>query len=188
MGRSERKAKEHRVARVRLLSDELDRLRLSAVERTRSIDTKASFVVVAAGVIATAAFDGLSDSRVWWIGLIAVILTVATVIVAAIALWPAKLESASGRAMVTEWVADTDMTPVTLEDSLLEVKALEIENRDRKNESRARATKWAFGLLVASLVAALSTAAVGAATPEGETSNGETVDTPAPTSAPFESP
>lgn len=52
-----------REARIRLLSEELDRLRASAVERSRSIDTKASFVVVAAGVLATGAFASLLSAK-----------------------------------------------------------------------------------------------------------------------------
>lgn len=180
MRKQERMASEQRLSRIRLLSDELDRLRLSALERTRSIDTKASFVVVAAGVIAAAAFDGLANSQMWLIALIPVVLTVATVVVAAVALWPVKLESASGRDVVNEWV-DADMTPSELEDSLLEVKAVEIEYRDAKNESKARATKWAFGLLVSSLVSALAVAAIGAAVSNGGTQIGEAVITPTPT-------
>lgn len=179
-------AHEHRQTRIRLLSDELDRLRLTALERTRSIDTKASFVVVAAGVIAAVAFDSLNNAHTWLLGLIPVAFTVATIIVAAAALWPVKLESASGRDVVDEWV-DADITPAELEDNLLEVKAVEIEFRDAKNESKAKATKWAFGLLVASLVAALITATTGAAMSNGGRTNGETVVT-TPTASPTEAP
>ncbi len=137
--------------------------------------------MVAAGVVATAAFDGLTGSKMWLINIVPVLFTVATVIVAAVALWPVKLESASGRDVVDEWV-DAQMTPDELEDNLLEVKAVEIEYRDAKNEAKARATKWAFSLLVASLVTALVTAAVSAAISNGGLLNGKTViTTPAAT-------
>ena len=58
MGRKERLASRERLQRIRLLSSELDTLRNAAIERTRSIDTKSSFVVVAAGVLAGATFTG----------------------------------------------------------------------------------------------------------------------------------
>jgi len=184
MSKSNRKAVEPRLARIRLLSAELDNLRLSALERTRSIDTKASFVVVAAGVIAAAAFDILSNQSLGLWGLIPSALTVATVVVAAIALWPTKLKSASGRDVVNEWV-DAETEPAVLEDHLLELKAVEVYHRDEQNEIKGRATKWAFALLVASLVTCLFTAGMGAALSNGVPTHGESVTpTPTATSAP----
>jgi len=182
MGGKRQLAREQRLARIRLLSSELDNIRLSSLERTRSIDTKASFVVVAAGVIAAAAFDSLNNSDIGLFAIFPVALTVATVVVAAVALWPAKLESASGRDVVNEWV-DAAMTPDDLEDSLLEVKVVEIEFRDARNESKGLATKWAFGLLVSSLVTALITAGIGAAISNGDPTDGETINTPSPTTS-----
>ena len=86
MGRKERLASRERLQRIRLLSSELDTLRNAAIERTRSIDTKSSFVVVAAGVLAGATFTGLVDARSWYLGLVPFALTVATIIAAAVGL------------------------------------------------------------------------------------------------------
>lgn len=173
-----------RIARVRLLSAELDRLRVSSVERTRSIDTKASFVVVAAGVLASQSVAGMDGSRAWLLSVVPLALTIATVITAAIALWPIKLESPSGRYVVDAWV-DAKLAPAELDDTLLEVKAVEVEYRDRTNESKGRATKWAFVLLIASLGSTFLVTVSDNAIMNGEPANGETsITTPAPTEAP----
>jgi hypothetical protein len=169
-----------RAARIRLLSDQLDHLRSSAVERTRSIDTKASFVVVAAGVIATTTFAGLDDSRTWLWGLVPLTFTIATVVAAAIALWPVKIESPSGRKMVSLWVDEDGLAPDVLEDRILEVKTVEVEYRDEKNETKGLATKFAFFFLILSLCSALAFTVADAAITNGN-SNGKTTPTPAAT-------
>lgn len=179
MSGKKRRASEQRLARIRLLSTELDNLRLNSMERTRSIDSKASFAVVAAGVIAAAAFDSLSSSHIWIAALIPVSLTVATVVVAAIALWPYKLKTPSAREVVDQWV-EADLAPSDLENNLLEVKAKEITFRNSKNEDRARATKWAYALLVTSLVATLATVGINSAISNGDSTDGQTRNTPTP--------
>lgn len=157
-----RKARE-RAKRVRLLNTALDAIRHSAVERTRSIDAKSSFVVIAAGVLAGATLASLVTARTYYIGLIPFALTTASVIASIVALWPTKLWAPSGRLVVDTWV-DDPIKGVVLDDYLLEVKAREVEARDVNNEHRATATKTGLILLAASLVSALAVVGINAAT------------------------
>lgn len=143
-----------RVERVRLLSAELDESRSAAVERTRTTDTKASFLVVAAGFLAGIAGAELISPDTWFIGLIPLALTLATVVSSAVVLWPRALKVPSGPEMVKLWV-DADMTAEALEDHILEVKSTEVANRNTQNERKAEWTKWGFLLLIASMASAL---------------------------------
>lgn len=174
----------NRVARIRVLSVELDAIRQAAVERTRSIDSKSSFAVVAAGVLAGATFTGLVDARSWFLGLIPFALTVASVIAAVRALWPTSVWSPVGREVVKRWV-DDPISGETLEDSILEVKTREVEAKDAYNQRRARATRVSFVLLIISLITALIVVGMNAALAEAVPSGGSTGEaTPTPSGTP----
>jgi hypothetical protein len=173
-----------RDARIRLLNAELDSIRQSAVERTRSIDSKSSFAVVAAGVLAGATFTGLVTADTYFIGLIPFALTVASVIAAIIALWPTRVWAPSGRLVVTEWVDKHGLTPEVLADNLLEVKAREVEKRDEYNERRSKATKAGLVLLGLSLIASLIVVGVNTAVNEGVIDVGRNTPTPSTSVAP----
>lgn len=148
-------------ARVRLLNEELSQLRGAAVERTRTTDTKASFLVVAAGFLAGVAGSELVDSDTWFIGLVPLSLTLATVVVSAMALWPRALSVPSARSVVDTYV-NADMSPETLEDHLLEIRTKEVEKRNTQNESKAGLTKWGFILLIAAMASSLAVVVVTA--------------------------
>lgn len=147
--------------RVRLLSAELDASRHAAVERTRSTDTKASFLVVAAGFLAGVTGSELVRAETWFVGIIPLVLTLATVIVSAVVLWPRRLSVPSGPEMVKAWV-DADITPEELEDNILEVKSKEVDKRNDQNERKAKLTSWGFVLLIAAMLSALVVVVVGA--------------------------
>jgi hypothetical protein len=182
VGLGQRNEQRQRLARIRLLNDELDRLRIAAFERTRSIDTKTSFVVVAAGVLASATFDNLVTGATSFVGLLPFGLTVATVWAAAVALWPTAIKQPTGQALVKRWV-DACETPEQLEDYLLEMKAHEIQLRNENNERRSGALKSGFRLLIAALVTAFLVAGLNMALVGGN--NGKTdptqIQTPTPT-------
>ena len=148
-------------ARTRLLSAELDESRRAAVERARTNDTKASFLVVAAGFAAAITGSELVEARTWFMGIIPLLLTLATVVVAAVVLWPRRLSVPSGPEMVAAWV-DADMTAEDLEDHILEVKSKEVMNRNKQNERKAKLTSWGFSLLIAAMASALVVVVVGA--------------------------
>lgn len=153
-----------RAARIRLLNADLEVLRATAVERTRQAEMKASFIVVAAGVLASAAGIELISADTWLLGLVPFGLTIATVVVSTVALWPRKLDVPSARSIVNRWV-DSNKSVEELEDYLLEVKAHEIELRDAQNELRMKWTKRGFKLLLLSLLTALLVAAANAVIP-----------------------
>lgn len=150
-----------KAARVRLLSAELDESRKAAVERSRTNDTKASFLVVAAGFLAAISGAELVTTETWLIGALPLLLTLATVVVAAVVLWPRRLSVPSGPDMVTAW-ADADMTAEDLEDHILEVKSKEVKNRNKQNERKAELTSWGFSLLIAAMASALVVVVVSA--------------------------
>lgn len=178
-----KKVERERLARIRLLSLELDHIRQVAIERSRSIDSKSSFIIVAAGFVTGATFTGLVSPASFYIGLVPVAFTVGSMVAAVIALWPTKLWSPIGRSLVSAWVEDP-MTAETLEDSILEVKAREIEARDAYNERRSKATRISFRLLIAGLITAFLVVGVNAAIPEGASNGPGTTVTPAPDRAP----
>lgn len=153
--RKTRRSAQERAKRIRVLNSELDVLRAAASDRSRTFDTKASFIVVVAGVLASVTGLSLVSIDTWLVGLIPFGLTVAALVVATIALWPRKINLPSARQVVDQWV-DTDMSADQLEDNVLEVKAQEVTNRDAQNEKRAKLTNWGFGLVIAGLLATLA--------------------------------
>lgn len=162
--RSTRRSAQERTKRIRVLNAELDVLRTAATERSRTIDTKASFIVVAAGVLASVTGLSLVNVDTWLIGLLPFNLTVAAVAVAIVALWPRKIGVPSAREVVDTWV-DADIAADELEDNVLEVKAQEVSNRNTQNEERAQLTNWGFSLLLAGLVTSLITVTLNALSP-----------------------
>jgi hypothetical protein len=149
-----------------VLSEELDVIRHAALERTRGIDSKSSFAVVAAGVLAGATFTGLVTAKSFYLGMIPFAFTIASVIAAVKALWPTWVWAPSARAVVNRWVNHT-ISQEDLEDCILEVKVREVEARDAYNERRAKATKLSLVLLIVSLSTALIVVGINAAIPDG---------------------
>lgn len=135
--------------------------RHAAVERTRTTDTKASFLVVAAGFLAGVAGSELVSAETWFVGIVPLVLTIATVVVSAVVLWPRRLSVPSGPEMVKNWVA-ANITVEQLEDNLLEVKSREVEKRNHQNERKAKLTSWGFVLLIAAMLSALVVVVIGA--------------------------
>jgi hypothetical protein len=181
--KADKLAASRRAERVRLLSAEMDNVRQASVDRTRSIDSKSSFAIVVAGVVAGAAFGGLVDPRSCYIGLLPLALTIGSVVAAVVALWPKRLWVTSARDFVNTYV-ENGMGGDELEDHILEVKTKEVTVRDKYNERRSTATKVSLVLLIASLVAALIVVGINAALPEGESNGPGTGSTPTPTRTP----
>lgn len=116
---------------------------------------------MAAGFLAGITGSELVNSETWFIGILPLLLTLATVVVAAVVLWPRRLSVPSGPEMVAAWV-DADMTGEDLEDHILEVKSREVKNRDKQNERKAALTSWGFSLLIAAMASALVVVILGA--------------------------
>lgn len=119
------------------------------------MDTKASFLVVAAGLLAGVAGTELISEDTWFLGVIPLILTLSTVVISAFALWPRKLSVPSARQVVNTYV-DAELSPGALEDVLLEIKTVEVEKRNAQNETKAEFTKWGFVLLIAAMSSAFA--------------------------------
>lgn len=182
--RKTRRSAEERAKRIRILNAELDVLRGASFERSRTIDTKASFIVVAAGVLASVTGLSLVAQETWFLGLVPFALTVAAVAVATVALWPRKIDLPSARQVVDAWV-DADMPADELEDNVLEVKAQEVTNRDTQNEKRAHLTNWGFSLLLAGLVSTLVVITLNAVSPTwSQNDEAEPAPTPISTQTP----
>lgn len=182
--RKTRRSAQERTKRIRILNAELDVLRGASAERSRTIDTKASFVVVVAGVLASVTGLSLVTTDTWLVGLVPFALTVAAVAVATAALWPRKIDLPSAREVVDAWV-DADMPADELEDNVLEVKAQEVTNRDAQNEDRAKLTNWGFGLVLAGLVTTLVVVTLNAVSPTwSDHDEAEPTQAPVSTQAP----
>lgn len=181
---SRRRSASERSKRIRILNAELDVIRNASYERSRTIDTKASFIVVAAGVLASVTGLSLVVAETWFIGLVPFGLTIAAVAVATVALWPRKIGLPSAREVVDAWV-DADMPAYELEDNVLEVKAQEVTNRDSLNEKRAGLTNWGFSLLLAGLASTLVVVILNAISPIwSQNDEAEHTQAPASTQAP----
>lgn len=144
--------------RIRLMSSELEIERQLAIDRTRSIDSKSAFLVVAGGLLATQTFPKLTSHHqldmALSLALLPLVLALAVTLVASMALWPLKLKEVEPDKFIRRWIDSTEPASA-LEDYILELRARTISFRNEKNEGRARLMKFGFILLVIGIVAAI---------------------------------
>jgi len=167
--RQVQKSAVERAERVRLLREELDVQGARSIERTRTVETKASFIVTAAALVAGASISLLEVNPTVVIPLV---LAALTVYHAAQAAKPLTLEVPSARKLVDEYL-DGGLSAEELEDTLLEVRTVEIEERDEVTRERSRAMTVGFRFLTASVTALALTATLGGLLLGGLDSNDE---------------
>jgi hypothetical protein len=140
--------------RVALLNAEADTQREVAAERARSVQTKSSFLVVIAGLLAGASFDAPLGSDSWWLAAVPLALALATVVTAVVALWPAPAGAINPAAIRSMWIDNTQGS-YELEIYLLKVKTVAYTETQDRTDRRVTALKIGFVLLSAALAAAL---------------------------------
>lgn len=148
-----------RSQRIAVLQAELDIQGQRSVERTRTIETKAAYATTAAAAVVAASIAILSPA---WEDLTAIaplVLAATTIIVSTRAIVPLGLGVVSAKDLVARYVND-DMPLVDLQDNLLEVRKVEIENRDALNAKRAIWMIRGFRALSASVSALLLSALI----------------------------
>lgn len=173
-----RRANERR-GRIQLLRAELDVQGERSVERTRTIETKSAYTVTAAAVVVGASIPILSLGSFGLFAVAPLILAAVTIYHATRAIRPLTLDVPSARQIVDIYL-DADMTPLDLEDHLLELRTVEIEKRDDLNSTRSRAMALGFKFLTASVSALVLAALLSGALMMSEDANDKT---PKPTPA-----
>lgn len=144
-----------KLERIRLMSSELEAQRQFAIDRTRSIDSKAAFLVVAGGLLAAQTLPTLAQGGfALALAVLRLVLAFGVTLLATMALWPLKLKELGPDEFVRKWINSCEPT-AALEDYILEVKARTIVHRNSKNESRARLLKAGFIVLVAGIIVAI---------------------------------
>lgn len=164
--------------RIRILNTELDVRRVASFDRTKTIETKATFVVAVAALLASVTGLSLVTLDTFLVGLIPLTLMVAAVASAMMALWPRKLDVPSARSLVDTQV-ESPKTADELDDFILEVKAKEITERDEQTEERAKHAERGFRFVFAGLVCTMFVVALNALSPIWS-SNDETHPAPTP--------
>ena len=139
-----------RLLRIRVLSTELNAQRQFVIDRGRTQETKASFVLVVVGLVASISSTRLVDSPFWGIGLLPIAVALASAVMAVLVLWPRPVKVVDAEKLMLKWV-DSAESQEALEDYLLESKKDEIKARDKKYNKATPHTKWAFRLLLLSI-------------------------------------
>lgn len=147
--------------RVALLSTETDVERLAAQDRATSVQNKAAFLVLAASLLTGSSFlDPAKDA--WPLIFVPLTFTLATVVLSAVALWPANLRVIDPRLLKNKWI-DARATDYELEVFLLEAKVQAYEDQQRQTNTRVRALKASFILFVVAVAATLAVVVIGGA-------------------------
>ncbi len=120
------------------------------VDRGKTQETKASFVLVAVGLVAGISSPRLADSPFGAIGLLPIAIALVSATMAVLVLWPRWVKVVHAENLILKWVDSTE-TQEALEDYLLESKKDEIKSRDEKYEKSTPHLKWAFWLLLFSV-------------------------------------
>lgn len=121
--------------RNRLLNEELDRLSVDATDRFTSVNNKASFLAVSAGVIIAA-----STSQLWSVapafsiwGLILAFIALAS---AAVTLRPGRTAGLNGQRVV-DLYQDSSLSAAQVEESLVKSKGMILGLREKDLRNRA---------------------------------------------------
>lgn len=139
-----------RLQRIRTLSAELDVQRQTAVDRGKTQDSKASFVLVVVGLVASVASARLGHSPLWVLGSLPIVAALAAAAEAVVVLWPRSIKVVDASALTLAWV-DSNQTQEQLEDYLLESKREEILARDDRHKRSTPHLRRAFRLLIVSV-------------------------------------
>lgn len=139
-----------RLLRIRVLSTELDAQRQFVIDRGTTQESKASFVLVVVGLVASISSARLSGSPFWGISLLPIAVALASAVMAVLVLWPRSVKVVDAEKLILKWVDSTEGQEA-LEDYLLETKKDEIRARDSKYNDATPHAKWAFRLLVVSV-------------------------------------
>lgn len=168
-----RRAARTRAARVLLLARELDIQGARSVERTRTIETKAAYLLTATAIVVAASISLLSSGVAGVFALFALGVSAGALICATRAIRLLDLAVPSAGQMVDAYV-DSDLSAADLGDYLLEIRRREIEYRDELNQGRTHSLKVAFSYLSASVAVLLLAAIISAIPINEEASDGET--------------
>lgn len=138
--------------RVRLLSTELDELSVDASQRASSVNNKASFLAVSAGVLVAA-----STSHLWtalaWLGALALALSCAALLCAAIASRPGRRRGIVAQRLVDRYL-DSTLSTLSVEELIVRDKAAVIAGRETDLQHRAKWV-WVGSLLLAGAATSL---------------------------------
>lgn len=154
-----RRGERDRRARIALLSDEADKQREIAAGRLNSTMTKASLLLVGAGLIAGSWAVDLIARPFGVLPAVTLVLALGAVAAAAISLFPRSSLKLKVRDLVERSLDTPDpaQTVPELEDLLLETKAAVTESIDRENTSRDAWVRIGYGLLLAAIAGGAAT-------------------------------
>ncbi|WP_146080082.1 hypothetical protein [Clavibacter michiganensis] len=147
-----------RAQRVRYLADETDRLVEAGAARQQSVDTKASFLAVAAGIVIAASVSKnwrVADS----IALAPLVFSMLALASAAVALRPGRRRDLTPKGITQRWL-DSESTFETVESALLAQKVEAFEIREHEIANRAHVVVLGFVTLLLSTVALVAVFAV----------------------------
>lgn len=163
---------------MRLLAAEADKHLDAAIRRGARFDAKAVFIVTASGLVAgsSAVKAAVTPLAPW--AAIPIGFALLGVASAVWAFWARKIDVPDTRKMVDDHV-DGPITPVDLEDFLLEVRTKQVVDRQKHSDKQAVAVAVGLVMLLLAVVTLLAFVVVAGQTP----SVGETHATQAPASA-----
>jgi hypothetical protein len=137
-----------RIKRMQLVHHEIDLLRGDAADRRRSVDARASFLAVAAGIVITA-----SAASQWkttgWFAVIPLALATIALALAAIASRPERRTELSATRIFDRYL-DSEQPPAAIERSVLESKVAAIRQQETALSTRGGLISAGFVVLIAS--------------------------------------
>lgn len=149
----------HRAARVRLLLTEMDKRMEAAIRRGSGLDTKAGFMLAAAGLIAASSAVTATTSTAPALARAPTVLALLAVASALWALWTRAVRVPDARSIVSGYV-EREVSSEQLEDVLLEARTQEVEAREAHDSDRAEAVTVGFVMLAAAVAALLIVVAI----------------------------
>lgn len=137
-----------RIKRMQLVHHEIDLLRGDATDRRRSVDARASFLAVAAGIVITASAASQLKTTGWFAVIPLALATIALAL-AAIASRPERRTELSATRIFDRYL-DSEQPPAAIERSVLESKVAAIRQQETALSTRGGLISAGFVVLIAS--------------------------------------
>lgn len=131
---------ETRSRRIHVLQREMRLERDAYYDRARNTEAKASYVMVAVGVLLSISVIWTIESDPPWLLAVSLLASIGSLICMAWVLWPRSYKVPAGRDLVNAWVDDDSVSLAEMEDSLLEIRVREVEGLHERNQKLATAT------------------------------------------------
>ena len=143
----------NKLIRVRLLTDVIGPLQVQAADRARSVDSKAGFLAVTAGILVSSNVWAPHGSLGWWLTGLPLVLSLVAIGFAVMSLRVLGRPSTDAKKLLDVWLDTEEAEEGELMNYLLRSVARDTSEHEALTTRRIKHAKFGFYALLAAIVA-----------------------------------